>query len=64
MTTMIDAYEAFIGQRSVENDASWSFEVWEAAWLAAVESFKGEANVSEQQSVEDSAGVAVPALWD
>lgn len=64
MTTMIDAYEAFIGHQAVENDASWSFEVWEAAWLAAIESFKGEANVSEQQSAEDSAGVAVPALWD
>tara|TARA_R110000868_G_scaffold88208_4_gene245998 strand:- start:4749 stop:4943 length:195 start_codon:yes stop_codon:yes gene_type:complete len=64
MTTMIEAYEAFIGQRSVEDDASWSFEVWEAAWLAAIESFKGEANVSEQQSAEDSSGVALPALWD
>lgn len=64
MTTMIDAYEEFIGHQAVENDASWSFQVWEAAWLAAIESFKGKANVSEQQSAEDSAGVAVPALWD
>jgi len=30
-----EAYEAFIGSRAVEEDESWSEEVWNAAWEAA-----------------------------
>lgn len=30
-----EAYEQFIGSRAVEEDESWSQEVWNAAWEAA-----------------------------
>ena len=30
-----EAYEQFIGSRAVEEDESWSKEVWNAAWEAA-----------------------------
>lgn len=29
------AFEDFIGSHAVENDDSWSKEVWNAAWAAA-----------------------------
>jgi hypothetical protein len=34
-STKKEAYEAFIGSRAVEEDESWSQEVWNAAWEAA-----------------------------
>ena len=33
--TKRQAFEEFIGSHAVENDDSWSKEVWNAAWAAA-----------------------------
>lgn len=37
--TKRQAYEEFIGSRAVEEDESWSKEVWDAAWAAAMQAF-------------------------
>ena len=43
------AFEEFIGSHAVENDDSWSKEVWNAAWAAAMQAFDARTEDHDRQ---------------